>query len=275
MGIAVSQSATYQLYVSLLGTDATKARTAAHDVDEHSGYFRAHHVGEPFQHQAETRGAGEGHTALSGTASAVHHVDRGDLANRLYEDAIQFGQHLGHQFGPLGGRCDRIAKEMAASSQDRPDCRRVCAFDHKRFGLWQWDRRVGPRLRFWCIAMAGTENGRGVHQLESSLVSMWSEAEGFRASRDAKATAIAVSEIQNDRYQSCLGVDLDADGYAALWARQDAASTSLAVLRYDEGLWPLDHLGHATTSCKDQRRARRRVRYLPYRCQRASLLLVC
>ena len=66
---------------------------------------------------------------LPGAAGAVHHVDRRHLADRLDEDAVQLGQHLGHQLGAFGRGGDRVAEDMPAAGKQGADGGRVGALD--------------------------------------------------------------------------------------------------------------------------------------------------
>ena len=116
---------------------------AAHDVDEDARHLGADHVGDPLEHQAEARGRGEGHRAQAGAAAAVHHVDGGDLADRLEEDAVELGQQLRHQLGALGGRGDRVAEEVAAAGEQRADRGGVGALDDERLASAAAESLVG------------------------------------------------------------------------------------------------------------------------------------
>ena len=80
MCVAVAEAAADELDVGLLGSDVAKARASPHDVHEDSRHLGADHVGDALEHQAEARGAGEGHTALACSPGPVHHVDRRNLA---------------------------------------------------------------------------------------------------------------------------------------------------------------------------------------------------
>ena len=146
MRVAVAEAAAHELDVRLLGRDVPETGAAAHDVHEHSRNLGTDHVRDPLQHQAEARGAREGHAALSRAPGAVHHVDRRHLAHGLYEDTAELGEDLGHQLGALGRRCDRVAEDVPAAGEQSTHGHCVGPLHDEGLACGQADRGIRPRL---------------------------------------------------------------------------------------------------------------------------------
>ena len=72
-----------------------------------------------FLFEGDARGGRRGHDARSGSGCAVHHVDGGQFAFGLHEDAIVFGQVLRHVFDEFILWGDGIAEERFASGRNR------------------------------------------------------------------------------------------------------------------------------------------------------------
>jgi len=91
VGVPVAEAAADQLDVRLLGPDATQPWPAAHEVHEHAGTSAPTMYEIPSSIRLKPGELGESHATLPGTAGAVHHVDRRNLADGLDEDAVELG----------------------------------------------------------------------------------------------------------------------------------------------------------------------------------------
>ena len=174
--------------------------------------------------------------AQAGAAAAVHHVDRGHLADRLQEDAVELRQELRHQLRALGRRGDRVAEEVAAAGQERADGGRVGALDDERLDLRQGTASSGRSTGSGACGRPGAEQLRRVLAARSLARGIGAEAVGLRAGVDAQAAAVAVLQVEDDRDQAGLGIDLGSGGDAVLGAGVDAAAAALAVLGSRNGL---------------------------------------
>ena len=243
--VPVAESPARELDVRLLRRDVAEAGAAAHHVHEDARQLGPDHVGDALEHQAEPGRRGEGHRPQPRAAAAVHHVDRGHLAHRLDEDAVELRQQLRHQLGALGRRRDGIPEEVpAARRAARRSKTRRCPC-HERARLGQRQPLVGDRQRPFRFEWPGAEERRRVHELEARS-GFRGEAVGLRAGAHAEAAGGAVLEVQDHRDQAGPGVDLRPHLDAVACAGFDAASAALAVLREEEGLGLFDGRGHAS-----------------------------
>ena len=125
-------------------------------------------------------------------AAAVHHVDGRDLAHGLQEDAVELRQELRHQLGALGGGRDRIAEDVPAAREKRPDRRCVVALQDERR-----DGRERDRLAAESPPAAG--GGRPARrraspgpEARSPALRLRPEAVRLGAGVDAEAAPVAV-----------------------------------------------------------------------------------
>ncbi len=159
------------------------------------------------------------------------------------------GQHLGHQLGPLGRGRDRVAEDVPAAGEESAHGEGIGPLHDERLASGQRHRRVGPRLRLRGLERSRAGDRGRIDQLEGGLVTFGPKAVGLGAGLDAKITAVALVQVDDDRDQPGRRIDLGAHRDTALRARCDAAPAALAELGYHEGLEPFRHSGHGNTSC--------------------------
>ena len=122
--VAVATTLYHLVIIALLRSDVAKARPAARDVSNDTWELGARHVADAFLHEADAGSARCCHAANSGRRSAVEHIDGGNFALRLQEDASDLRHVEGSGLGYLAGRRNWISVERPAPGQDRAlhDC---------------------------------------------------------------------------------------------------------------------------------------------------------
>ncbi len=116
--VAVAAALHHLVIIALLGGDVAQPRTAAGDIGDYAGQFRAGHIAHALLHQTDAGTARSRHGAHTRRRRAVKHVDGRDLALRLHVYAAGFGHKLRRSLGNLAGRRDGISVERPAASQD-------------------------------------------------------------------------------------------------------------------------------------------------------------
>ena len=246
--VAVAEAAAGQLDVRLFGGDVAKARPAAHDVHDDGRNLRADHVGDPLEHQRKARGGGKRQAAHARSAAAVHHVHGGDLGDGLQEHAVEVREELGHQLGAFRRRGDRIAEEVPAAGQESADGGRVVPLQDERLHLRKRDGLVRNVDRFRGVGHPVAEELRGVLELVVGVRRGLLEPVRLGAGVDAESAAVAVFQVQDDRGEPGLGVDLGPHRDAMLRAGADTAAAPLAELGEDERFRSFLQGGHGASS---------------------------
>jgi hypothetical protein len=104
--------------IGLFRCDVAESGTAAHDVGDDAGKFRAGEIADAFLHEGDAGSAGCAHGADARGGGAVDHVDGGDFAFRLEEGAADERHVFRGRLGDLAGGGDRIAVVGPASGED-------------------------------------------------------------------------------------------------------------------------------------------------------------
>src|SRR5213078_386495 len=81
--------------VALLGGDVAESGAGPHDVGDDAGELGAGEVAEAFLHEGDAGAGGGGHGPDAGGGASVDHIDGGDLAFGLDEDAAGEGEVQG------------------------------------------------------------------------------------------------------------------------------------------------------------------------------------
>ena len=185
---------------------------------------------------------------MPGAAAAVHHVDGGDLGDGLQEHPVELRQELGHQLGAFRGRGDRVAEEVPAAGEERADGGGVVPLQDERLHLPERDDLVRDVDRLGGVGHPVAEELRRVLQLVVGVRRGLLEPVRLGAGVDAESAAVAVFQVQDDRHEPGLGVDLGPHRDAVLRAGADAAAAALAELGEDERFRSFLQGGHGASS---------------------------
>jgi hypothetical protein len=107
-------------------------------------------------------------------------------AYRLDKHPVELRQELGHELGPFGRGCDRVAKEVTAAGQQRADRRGVVALEHQGLEIGQGHPLVGYLDRCRCRGCPGSKMGRRIEELGLELVDRRLQAVGLGAGAKAE-----------------------------------------------------------------------------------------
>ncbi len=114
--IAVTAAAGDLEIIRLAGLNAADAGAAAGNVEDDERHLGGAKKAEALLHQGDAWGGGGNEHASPGSARAIGHVDRAQLAFRLHEGTTPLGQLFGHIFGYLALGGDGIAEIEATAA---------------------------------------------------------------------------------------------------------------------------------------------------------------